>query len=232
MDWQGVYHLVNNMYVKIVAVMKFLLRLLFFFLALLLLAGCQEAWADQDRSILFQDDFSSEQANWDDYEVDNGAAGYQNGIYRIFANEAQTDFRANPHGLKFTDVRIEVDALRVAGSENNVFGILCRYRDVKNFYQLLVSSDGYYDISKVIGNQRIPLTGEQLLPSEAIPQDLDILKLRADCTGSQLVLFVNDVEIARAQDSDLASGNVGLLAGAFETPGTEIYFDNFVVRKP
>jgi len=207
-------------------------RILFYYLALLLLAGCQEAWTDQDRSILFQDDFTSEQSNWDVFEDERGAVGYQNGMYRIYANEAQADFWANPHGLKFSDVQVEVNAQRAAGSENNVFGILCRYQDAKNFYQLLVSSDGYYDISKVIDDQRVPLTGEQLLPSEGIPQDLDILQLRADCTGSQLVLFVNGTEIARAQDSDFASGNVGLIAGSFETPGTEIYFDNFVVRKP
>ncbi len=218
------------MYVKIVAVMKIYLRLLFF--CLLLLAGCQEDWDDQDRSILFQDDFSSSQSNWDVYEDDRGAAGYLNGVYRIFANEAQADFWANPRGLKFADVQVEVDALRTAGSKNNVFGILCRYQNAENFYQFLVSNDGYYDISKVIDNQRLPLTGEQLLPSEAIPQDMGILQLRADCIGGQLVLFVNGTEIARALDSDLPSGNVGLLAGAFETPGTEIYFDNFVVRKP
>jgi hypothetical protein len=220
------------MYVKIILHMSSSFRLLFICLALLLLAGCQEAWSDQDRSILFQDDFSSPQSNWDIYEDDSGAAGYQNGIYRIFVNETQADFWANPHGLKFSDVQVEVQTQRAAGSENNVFGILCRYQNANNFYQLLVSSDGYYDISKVIDDQRIPLTGEQLLPSEAIPQDTNILQLRADCNGSQLVLFVNGKEIAQAQDSDLASGNVGLIAGSFETAGTEIYFDNFVVRKP
>ncbi len=220
------------MYAKIVAIMKSLLQLFILCLALLFLAGCQVPWDDQDRSVLFKDDFSDTKSDWDVYEDDRGAAGYQNGIYRILANEAQADFWANPRGLTFKDVRVEVDALRTAGSKNNVFGILCRYQDSKNFYQLLVSSDGYYDISKVIDNLRIPLTGEQLLPSEVIPQDLGVLQLRADCIGGQLVLFVNGTEIARAQDSDLPSGNVGLLAGAFEIPGTEIYFDNFMVRKP
>ena len=222
----------NQMYVKIIPDMSTSIRLSFICLMLLLLAGCQEVWPAQDRSILFQDDFASPESNWDVYEDDRGAAGYQNGIYRIFANEDQADFWANPRGLRFSDVQVEVEAQRAAGSQNNVFGILCRYQDGENFYQLLVSSDGYYDISKVVDDQRIPLTDEQLLPSEAIPQEVDTLQLRADCTGSQLVLFVNGVEIARAQDSDLTTGNVGLIAGSFETPGTEIYFDNFVVRKP
>jgi hypothetical protein len=219
------------MYVKIIPVMN-PFRLFCLCLALVFVAGCQEAWNDQDRSILFQDDFSSPESGWDIYEDELGAAGYLDGVYRILADEPHTDFWGNPHGLKFKDVQVEVDALRAAGSSNNVFGILCRYQDAGNFYQLLVSSDGYYDISKVINDQRIPLTGEQLLPSDAIPQTLDILHLQADCTGSNLVLFANGVEIARAQDGDLASGNIGLIAGAFETSGTEILFDNLVVRKP
>jgi hypothetical protein len=33
-------------------------------------------------------------------------------------------------------------------------------------------------------------------------------------------------------DSDFASGDVGLLAGTYDEVGTDIHFDNFVVRKP
>jgi hypothetical protein len=43
---------------------------------------------------------------------------------------------------------------------------------------------------------------------------------------------VNDTLIARVLDEDLASGDVGLSVSAFEVPGTEVLFDNFVVRDP
>jgi hypothetical protein len=182
--------------------------------------------------ILFQDDFSSDSSNWDDYADESGATEYRKGAYRIFVNIPETDFWANPAGLSFQDVKIQVEARRVGGAENNVFGILCRYQDSANFYQLLVSSDGYYDISKVKDNHRLPLTGDQLLPSEAIPRDASPLLLGADCLGESLVLYVNGVEIARASDTEFQDGNVGLIAGAFAEPGTDITFDNFVVRQP
>ena len=182
--------------------------------------------------VLFQDDFSSDSSNWNNYADESGATEYRKGAYRIFVNIPETDFWANPAGLSFQDVKIQVEARRVGGGENNVFGIICRYQDSGNFYQLLISSDGYYDISKVKDDQRLPLTGDQLLPSEAIPRDASPLLLGADCLGESLVLYVNGVEIARASDSEFQDGNVGLIAGAFAEPGTDITFDNFIVRQP
>jgi hypothetical protein len=132
----------------------------------------------------------------------------------------------------FTDAQIVVEARQVGGSKNNIFGIICRYQNAQNFYQLLVSSDGYYDISKVKDNLRVPLTGEQLLPSDLIPQEAELLHLRADCVGDRLTLFVENVQIASAEDSDFSSGNIGLIAGAYEVPGTDIFFDNLVVWRP
>jgi hypothetical protein len=34
------------------------------------------------------------------------------------------------------------------------------------------------------------------------------------------------------QDDTFASGDVGLLAGTYDEIGTDIHFDNFVVRAP
>lgn len=204
-------------------------------LAGLFLGACQVLSAPPtlaDPAILYQDDFSQPTSQWDEYAGPSGAAGYADGAYRIRVDEPQSDYWANPQGLSFDDVQIEVQATRHAGSRNNVFGVLCRYRDENNFYQFLVSSDGFYDISKIQDGQRQPLSGAQLLPSESIPQEDDTLQLRAACREESLALWVNGVEIARAQDDTFHSGNIGLIAGAFDEAGVEIRFDQLVVRKP
>ncbi len=209
----------------------------------LLLAGCQvlpvplqEAIAQEIPQIyfdvLFQDDFATSKGNWLVNEDQSGSRQYADGELLFRITDAQVNAWSYPKGLKFQDVFIEVQATRTAGDANNIFGILCRYQDKSNYYQLLVSSDGYYDISKVSGGQRIPLIADQLLPSEAIPQDEPTLLLGAECSGDRLVLSVNRVQIARASDSEFESGNVGLIAGAFEKPGVEVRFDDFVVWKP
>lgn len=181
---------------------------------------------------LFQDDFTSSKSRWVNEQDEQFARQYQDGVYRIQVNVPWMNTWSYPRGLSFSDVRIDVKAQRVAGEKNNVFGILCRYQDGSNFYQLLVSSDGYYDISKVKNGKRVPLVDEQLLPSELIPQDYDIMLLTAVCQGEQLELLVNGVPIIRATDGEFSEGNVGLLAGAFDRGGVEIYFDDFLVWQP
>jgi hypothetical protein len=43
---------------------------------------------------------------------------------------------------------------------------------------------------------------------------------------------VNGQKVAEQTDDDFAAGDVGLFAGAFEKPGTDIHFDNFSVLRP
>jgi len=56
--------------------------------------------------------------------------------------------------------------------------------------------------------------------------------LRADCIGNTLTLYVNFNEVASVQDSDFATGDVGVLAGAFAEAGVDVLFQNFVVIQP
>jgi hypothetical protein len=213
------------------------------FLFFLFLSACQvlpaglqdltlQFLAGQVPGPLFQDDFTSTKSHWINEQDEHSVREYQEGAYRIRVNSPWMNAWSYPRGLSFNDVRIDVKAQRVAGEKDSVFGILCRYHDAANFYQLLVSSDGYYDISKVKNGQRIPLVGQQLLPSEAIPQDSDVMVLSAVCEGDRLVLFVNGTQIAQGVDRDFAAGNVGLLVGAFENAGVEMHFDDFLVWQP
>jgi hypothetical protein len=135
-------------------------------------------------------------------------------------------------GLEFEDVQLEVQATRLSGPEDNLFGIVCRAVDRLNFYFLAISSDGYYGIGKVKQGVHELLSGDQLLPHESILRGEASNHLRAGCSGSQLSLSVNGVEIAAAEDAEFGSGEVGLLAGAFSSPGADILFDNFFVTQP
>jgi hypothetical protein len=69
-------------------------------------------------------------------------------------------------------------------------------------------------------------------PSEAIQQGAATNTIRADCVGSSLSLYVNGEKLDEVQDTEFGSGDVGLMAGSFDTPGTDIHFDNFNVTKP
>jgi hypothetical protein len=181
--------------------------------------------------MLYQDDFSNPDNGWATSAKLPDMAAVSDGVFRIRVDQANTDAWSTP-GLQLNDVRVEVDAIKVAGDRNNRFGLLCRMNAASRFYVFLISSDGYYGIGKIDGNSYRLLGSESMLPSDKIPQGSAYLRLRADCVKDRLVLYVNGEKIAEARDSAYTGGDVGIIAGAYNTPGTDILFDNFTVYKP
>jgi len=181
--------------------------------------------------VLFQDDFSDTSSGWDRVNVSDGITDYEDGVYRILVNTDNTDVWANP-GLNFTDTVIEVEATKVGGPDDNDFGIICRYEDTSNFYALIISSDGYYGVYKVLDSEQLLIGEESMMPSDANKQGNVTNIIRVDCIGSTLTLYANGTQLVSVKDNSFSSGDAGLLAGTFDTPGTDIHFDNFVVREP
>ncbi len=181
--------------------------------------------------ILFQDDFSDPNSGWPRFKADWGITDYINGRYRIGVGLAYTDLWANP-GLDFRDIRIEVDAQAVAGSEYNSFGVLCRYQDDENFYFFVLSNAGYYAIVKMIDGEQYQLTPErQLAVRGIIRPGSQVNRVQAECVGDRLRLYANGHLLAEVQDDAFAHGDVGLIAGAFTDAGIIVEFDNFVVLR-
>ncbi len=213
----------------------------FFYTSVILLfltlstAACRPQTPDVEqpavRDILFEDDFSDPESGWNRVAATNGESDYADGMYRILVNEANLDIWAKP-GITLTDAVIEVDAIKVGGERNNHFGVVCRVVGPSNFYTFMISSDGFYGIGKVSGQEYTLLGESAMQASDAIRQGSAINHLRADCVADTLTLYVNDQKVAEAQDAEYTFGDVGLIAGSFEVPGVDIRFDNFVVTKP
>lgn len=168
------------------------------------------------------------QLGWDKYQGEEGSIDFESGQYKINLKTPFAEIWANPDP-KYTlpnDVIIEVQA-KPSGSKDNYFGIICRYKDNKNFYFLVVSSDGYYGIGKIKNGKHSLVNRTEMPPSDLI-QNLTTVKLRAECTGSRLSLFANDAFLDQQEDTDFKSGGVGLILGIYEKEST-VLFDNFVV---
>lgn len=181
-------------------------------------------------TVLFQDEFDSLLTGWDRVAADGGIMDYDGGVFRIVVNAPDYNFWSTP-GKQFTDVRIEVDTARLNGPDENRAGLVCRVNG-EQFYFFVISSDGYYAVGRVNGEQVTLLGQEQMQVSATIHTGLAINHLRADCVGSQLTFYVNGFQVAQAQDTALPSGDVGLLAGTFDQPGADIIFDKFIVMQP
>ncbi|MGA7607034.1 MAG: hypothetical protein WCA79_14030 [Anaerolineales bacterium] len=181
-------------------------------------------------TVLFQDDFSSSASGWDRYKSAEGTMDYDDGAYRILVNALQVNFWSTPH-KDFSDARIEVDAGKIAGPDENRIGLICRYTG-NQYYFFVISSDGYYGIGIFNNGQSALLGQSEMQSSDKIKTGAAINHLRADCNGDTLSLVVNGFLVAQVHDPNLKHGDVGLLAGTFTQPGVDIIFDNFVVMKP
>ena len=177
----------------------------------------------------FFDDFSNADSGWDRSEYTDYASGGD----RIFIDTPRTRYWANRF-LTLEDVVLEVDATLIGGQADNALGLICKHQDDENFYALMISSDGFFAIRKRYqGSELILLTGETFLPSDAIltePESTN--RLRAECIGGALRLYVNLIPVAEVFDADIREGDVGLIASTFDASTTEILFENFAAYIP
>ena len=201
----------------------------------LLLAAClptstpQTIPSGNPGDILYQESFADNTSGWDRILNDGGIMDYDSGGYRFLIREPKVNYWSTP-GKLFGDVRVEADVTRLNGPEENRAGLICRYQG-GNYYFFIISTDGFYSIGKFIGGQAILLGQESMLPSDLILAE-GINHLRADCVGSKLTFYVNFKQVASVQDGDFPTGDVGVLAGAFNEPDVDVLFQNFVVIQP
>ena len=213
-------------------------HLLLLFPLLLMLSACYSElfsadnlpWGGDD-PVLFKDDFSSEKGGWETSEDSRSFSGYDLGGFQFRSAIQNFQFWSVP-GLNFKDVHVYARASKLSGPNDNLFGLLCRYQDPLNFYALIIGSDGYFGIMKVIDGHQALINQKHLDFSEVINRGNADNEIHALCQGEDLVLIVNDTRILHVQDDSLSYGDVGLIAGNFSEPGINVLFDNFIVLSP
>jgi tetratricopeptide (TPR) repeat protein len=188
--------------------------------------------AAPDDGSLFSDDFSDPNSGWYSNGDPASPTYYDNGGYRVVMTQANGAVWAMP-GRLFTDIRIEVMASKQGGDNDNFFGVMCRVQgttDSGNFYVLMISSDGYFGIGRRVNGGALELVDqEKMLYSSKIDQGDSTNKITAVCEGERLALYVNDELLVEVTDSALPNGQIGLMAGTFDVPGTNILFDDLKV---
>jgi len=93
-------------------------------------------------TLLVADDFSVTPNGWGTMGRTGGEIGFEYQGLTIKVNTPNFMFWT-VNGSKFKDTRIEVDAVRLEGPDNDNFGVICRFKDNKNFYAFVISHDGY-----------------------------------------------------------------------------------------
>lgn len=182
--------------------------------------------------LLFEDDFSKPPNGWGTMEKDGGEIrfSYDGMMISVYLPNFMY---WSLNGKKFSDARVEVDAVLADGSANNTFGVICRFKDDRNFYGFVLSHDGYYGIFKYLDGRMVMASGDGKMGfSDAIRQGGVVNHLQATCQGNVLSFRVNDTLLAEVVDDSFKTGKVGLIAGAYNEPGVVVFFDNFKVFQP
>jgi len=179
--------------------------------------------------ILYQEEFEDNTTGWARIKNENGIMDYDGGGYRILVQQPKLNIWSTSE-KNFGDVRVEADVIKLNGPDENRMGLMCRYQD-GNYYFFIISNDGYYVIGKFMEGQTLLLGQSEMQASELI-QSGTMNHLRADCIGNTLTFYINFTEVATATDTDLPTGDVGVLAGAFSKPGVDVLFDHFLVIQP
>ncbi|MBN2045339.1 MAG: trypsin-like peptidase domain-containing protein [Anaerolineales bacterium] len=176
--------------------------------------------------VLFSDDFSDQDTGWA-WSGTDGSISYGNGglEFKVLSPEV---FVYATSGGGYTDVIVEADTYVLQAAGDSDFGLICRYVDSNNFYGLEISEDGYYSIWKFVNGEYFDLVEWQ--PTTLIDTSR-VMKITASCVGEKFSLILDGQLLAEARDSDLTSGDAGLMAGTWEITPVVIWFDNLVIRQ-
>ncbi len=184
-----------------------------------------------DSPILFMDDFNKQTGGWQTYADRLSYAGYTQDGFRLWIDMPHFLVWSVP-GLNFKDTHVYTLAQKVAGPDDNLFGLICRYQNKQNYYAFVISSDGYYAIYRRQAGVLNLLGLSQMGFSEVIQRSGQANEILAVCQGDQLALLVNDTKLLQVTDDTFDRGDVGLIAGNMSKPGVDVLFKYFIVVKP
>ncbi|MBN1536251.1 MAG: hypothetical protein JW908_05930 [Anaerolineales bacterium] len=179
--------------------------------------------------LVYQDDFSSK-IGWTTTGGTNYGFEFINKGYQIFVKVKDVPIwsvRTNTH----QDVQVEVDVMEVEDSKGGYFGLVCRHSGGAEFYALVIGSDGFYGIGKK-GSGVFKFLKQGAVPPEANLSVDEPNRVRADCMGDTLSLYVNGIKVGEVQDSDYIKGDVGMVVGSRSKGTVTALFDSFAVFSP
>ena len=194
-------------------------------------AAVPAAGGAESASALLRDDFSDPASGWTVRDRGDYRNEYADGRYVLRVDNARSPYVSNVayREGELGDVRIEVDATRLAGAPSAGVGIDCRR----------AGADGagtYYGDVDAEGNARIVAHGEEQevlveIERQGLWRD-GANRLRLDCVGDELSLWLNGERLLSTHDDRYRRGRIGLRAGGGSDEPTEVAFDDLLVTAP
>lgn len=219
-------------------------------------AGWQYLVSGDAATVLYATGFDDASTLWE--PADDGLRLAQidpaAGSLRLHLEEINDSVYA-PLRWHFTDFDLRVTMTAVDGPENNGYGVLFRQTDARNYYYFLISSDGYYRLTRVLDGIAKDLS--TWIPSDVIQTGMGAVnQIRVTGEGGDYRFYINETPVALCIPDDpdaastydefagecqqgqmletltdpaLASGRVGVIAITLNEPESTIQVDQVVI---
>jgi hypothetical protein len=202
------------------------MRLCLFFSCLLLVFNFT-AFAADDPSILYSDDFSTLDPGWGAADANMSVSGSK----LIITPNVNQAYSTMFQGTLFDDADASVKVTVVNGTPGSYGGLNFWGTDIDNYYSVHIGSDGKVGVMR-------KLKGNYIYPVASTDNDA-VLKgfnqpnvVRVVTQGKTATVFVNGKQITSFKGFPPASGSeIGMHAESGDQANTW-QFSEFVVRKP
>ena len=184
-------------------------------------------------TLAFADDFSDNTHEWvvGSYADDWGtvARDITDSLYTWNITAARSVMRwCKPEIAPMTDFYLTVDARRVSGPRDASYGVVFRHT-AGSYYLFSIRDDGFFNFNlwyNFAWRAVIDWTGTLAIR----PGEVNHLAVLAE--GTTFTLTLNGLTVAKAEDAQLAEGDMGLSV-LFITPGDAVFtFERFEVYTP
>jgi hypothetical protein len=182
-----------------------------------------------DWELIYSDNFDTpDSGNWSIFNESAVVSARRNGRFAFAFKETMMPATSPTNELDLSDVVVELEVYRVGDVLENDMGLICRYQDQDNYYSLSFGTDNYVSINKYVAGTWTPLF------NEFVDADLsaEYHKVAISCIGTELSLYIDEQLMARVNDSDFSTGDVGIISGTYEEVPVVLEFDNFLVYTP
>lgn len=177
----------------------------------------------------YSDDFETlNSGNWTIFDETGVVTEWRNGRLAYDFNETLLTATSPTNDLDLSDVVVQVDVYRVGDVVENEMGLICRFQDTDNYYSFSFGNDDYVTIYKNVGGTWTALF------NEFVDTDLsaEYHRITVSCIGTELSIYIDEQLMAMVNDSEFASGDVGIITGSYEELPVILEFDNFIVYTP
>ena len=133
-------------------------------------------------------------------------------------------------GENFRNGLYSVEVTQTDGPIDAGYGLMLRVDDDNDsFYLFEISGDGFAWIGRCLAGcaEQAVLINEWWFETSAIKQGLnETNELKVEANASNLVFFINNIEVGRVTDNILGQGDIGLFVETIGIGDVTIQFDN------